>query len=99
MSLRCSHLTGLQRAPPETTSGLSSTLDPPKRTPSAASGPIETSLEQIKSLLEEQNRTILAQSDRIGQLTADVDSLKTGSSRDKDERIRQLERQLEQSRS
>jgi coronin-1B/1C/6 len=51
-----------------------------------------------------QNRTISAQSDKIGQLTAEVDTLKTRvgesrSSREKDERIRQLELELEQSRS
>jgi coronin-1B/1C/6 len=65
---------------------------------------VRESLNQIKSLLELQNRTISAQSDKIGQLTAEVDTLKTRvgesrSSREKDERIRQLELELEQSRS
>ncbi len=45
-----------------------------------------------------------AQTEKIGQLTAEVDTLKTRmgeskSGREKDERIRQLELELEQSRS
>ncbi|KAH0544871.1 hypothetical protein FGG08_000950 [Glutinoglossum americanum] len=65
---------------------------------------VRESLNEIKSLLELQNRTISAQSEKISQLTAEVDTLKTRvgesrSSREKDERIRQLELELEQSRS
>ena len=74
--------------------------------------PIQTSLDQIKSLLEEQNRTIAAQTDRIGQLTTEVDTLKTrmmktgeskdvsdGREKEKEERIKELEAELEQIRS
>ena len=73
-----------------------------------ANEPLQSSLQRITSLLEQQNRTIAAQSDRIGQLTAEVDGLKTrmsesqntaGRDRDreheKDERIKQLEKELE----
>lgn len=70
--------------------------------------PIQSSLQHITSLLEQQNRTIAAQSDRIGQLTAEVDGLKSKMSesqtsldrdrvkdQEKDDRIRQLEEELE----
>ncbi|KZF21652.1 DUF1900-domain-containing protein [Xylona heveae TC161] len=67
-------------------------------------GPIQDSLHEIKQLLSQQTRTLAVQNDKIAQLTAEVDTLKTRvgearSSRDKDERIRQLELELEQSRS
>lgn len=66
--------------------------------------PIHGYLHDIKSLLEQQTQTMAAQTEKIGQLTAEVDTLKTRigesrSSREKDERIRQLELELEQSRS
>ncbi|KAI9864062.1 MAG: Coronin-like protein crn1 [Trichoglossum hirsutum] len=65
---------------------------------------VRESLNQIKSLLELQNRTISAQSEKIGQLTAEVDTLKTkvGESKsdsEKDKRIRDLESELEKIRS
>jgi len=63
---------------------------------------VETSLQQIKSLLEAQTKTITAQSEKIGQLAQEVDTLKakvgSGSS-DQSERIRQLELELEAARS
>ncbi|KAI9861665.1 MAG: Coronin-like protein crn1 [Vezdaea acicularis] len=66
--------------------------------------PIASSLSEIKSLLEAQNRTITLQSDKIGALTAEVDTLKTRmgearTGREKDERIRQLELELEMRKS
>jgi coronin-1B/1C/6 len=79
-------------------------------TPTTASGAaqskgsesVETSLEEIKSLLQVQMKTINAQSDKIGQLTQEVDTLKkkvgTGT-QDQSERIRQLELELEAARS
>jgi coronin-1B/1C/6 len=74
-------------------------------TPSMASsnnGSVESSLQQIKSLLEAQTRTITAQSEKIGQLAQEVDTLKlkvgTGV-QDQSERIRQLELELEAARS
>lgn len=72
--------------------------------PSSSNGSVESSLAQIKSLLEAQTKTITAQSEKIGQLAQEVDTLKmrvsasTGS-QDQSERIRQLELELEAARS
>lgn len=79
-------------------------------TPTTSSGPasskggesVESSLQEIKSLLEVQMKTINAQTDKIGQLTQEVDTLKmrVGSgTQDQSERIRQLELELEAARS
>ena len=69
-------------------------------TPSGAG--VETSLNQIKELIENQTKVISAQNDKIGLLTNEVESLKkklnTGS-QDQSERIRQLELELEEARS
>jgi len=69
---------------------------------SSASSSLVDSLEQIKRLLEQQTKTITVQSEKIEQLTAEVDTLKkkvgSGSS-DQSERIRQLELELEAARS
>jgi coronin-1B/1C/6 len=69
---------------------------------SSASNSLVDSLEQIKSILEYQTKTITAQSEKIEQLTAEVDTMKkkigSGSS-DQSERIRQLELELEAARS
>jgi coronin-1B/1C/6 len=65
-------------------------------------GSVESSLQQIKSLLEAQTKTISAQSEKIGQLAQEVDTLKmrVGSgAQDQSERIRQLELELEAARS
>ncbi|KAF3769656.1 DUF1900-domain-containing protein [Cryphonectria parasitica EP155] len=97
---------------------------PVKATPPAASVPqasssssglhtpsVETSLEQIKQLIEAQTKIITAQGDKlnkqseaISQLTGEVETLKkrvvsAGSSQDQVERIRQLELELEEARS
>ncbi|KAK9780597.1 hypothetical protein AB5N19_03921 [Seiridium cardinale] len=78
-------------------------------TPSAtvpASGPssglVESSLDQIKQLLETQTKMIASQGQQISHLTSEVESLKkrVGSgSQDQSERIRQLELELEALRS
>lgn len=70
----------------------------------SSNGSVESSLAQIKSLLEAQTRTITAQSEKIGQLAQEVDTLKMkvgagSSSQDQSERIRQLELELEAARS
>ncbi|KAH8910133.1 DUF1900-domain-containing protein [Coniochaeta sp. PMI_546] len=73
----------------------------------AGSG-LESTLETIKQLLEQQTRIISTQSERIGQLTTEVETLKkrVGNAaaaapppQDQSERIRQLELELEAARS
>ncbi|PNY25304.1 Coronin, partial [Tolypocladium capitatum] len=85
----------------------------PVKTPTASSAPmatsstsssggVESSLDQIKQLIENQTKIITAQNDKIGLLAAEVESLKkkVGSgSQDQSERIRQLELELEEARS
>ncbi|KAL5322219.1 hypothetical protein ACEPPN_010191 [Leptodophora sp. 'Broadleaf-Isolate-01'] len=69
---------------------------------SSANGSVESSLAQIKELLEAQTRTLNAQSEKIVGLTQEVDTLKmrVGSgTQDQSERIRQLELELETLRS
>lgn len=69
---------------------------------------IQSSLDDIKSLLEQQSRRLAAQSDQIGHLRGKVDTLEmkmaerehqpsttgTTTDREKDERIRELEEEL-----
>ena len=61
---------------------------------------LESSLETIKQLLEQQTRIISTQSERIGQLAAEVETLKKrvgngpAATQDQSERIRQLELEL-----
>lgn len=76
--------------------------NPVSASPAAGSGSVESTLEQIKSMLEMQTKTITAQSEKIGQLASEVDTLKRkvgGGSQDQSERIRQLELELEAARS
>jgi len=63
----------------------------------SASEPLQGYLKDIKSLLEQQNASMAAQSDKISALTKEVDTLKTavGQKEEKDERIRALEREVE----
>lgn len=67
-------------------------------TPALGGEPIQGYLQEIKSLLQQQNQTMAAQSEKITQLTSEVDTLKTSigerRDRDKDERIKELEREL-----
>lgn len=79
--------------------------------PSPALSPsVETSLDQIKKMIEAQTKIITAQNDRlekqndaISQLTGEVEVLKkrvvSAGSADQSERIRQLELELEEARS
>lgn len=63
---------------------------------------IEKSLDQIKQLLEQQTKTITAQSDQISSLAGEVETLKKklgSGTMEQNERIRQLELELEAARS
>lgn len=63
---------------------------------------VESSLDQIKLMIENQTKIISAQNDRIGHLAAEVESIKkrvSSTSQDQSERIRQLELELEEARS
>lgn len=97
-------------APTSSTSAAAPT--PAPSAPAAASAPstggpaegIRSFLHDIKAALEQQTKLLHAQSEQISHLTAEVDTLKTrlGSQqggREKDERIRQLELELEEARS
>jgi len=81
---------------------IPSTSAPSSSVGSSANGSVESSLAQIKELLEAQTRTLNAQSEKIVGLTQEVDTLKmrVGSgTQDQSERIRQLELELEALRS
>jgi coronin-1B/1C/6 len=81
----------------------------PSSTPAPSSGGpaavLRDALVDIKSQLEHQNRVMSDQSDQIALLVREVTQLKTKlgshepSDREKDERIRQLELELEEARS
>jgi coronin-1B/1C/6 len=100
-------------SPPKATpiSPIATRSQPPVSSPTPTSIPsvasigndsVETSLQQIKNLLEAQTKTITAQSEKIGKLAQEVDTLKmrVGSGpQDQSERIRQLELELEAARS
>jgi coronin-1B/1C/6 len=62
---------------------------------------MESTLNDIKSLLQAQSQALKAQSAQIGHLTQEVDTLKmrVGGGSDQSERIRQLELELEAARS
>lgn len=74
--------------PTENSTSTTSTTAPPDQRP------IQGYLHEIKSLLEQQTRTMDAQNEKIARLTAEVDELKMTVGRGKDERIRELEREL-----
>ncbi|KAI0200788.1 hypothetical protein F4808DRAFT_470228 [Astrocystis sublimbata] len=90
--------------PPKPASPVKSqtpTASAPTGASSGGSG-ADATLDQIKLLLETQNKMLNTQSQHIERLTAEVDSLKkrVGSgSTDQNERIRQLELELEEYRS
>lgn len=76
----------------------------PGPTPSGAAEGIKGYLTDIKSMLEQQSLTMTNQLDKIIHLTQEVNTLKAKmgehrSTREKDERIRQLELELEEARS
>ncbi len=63
---------------------------------------IESTLDEIKRLLEQQTKTITGQTEQIGNLTTEVDTLKKklgSGTNEQNERIRQLELELEAARS
>ncbi|EMR70077.1 putative coronin-6 protein [Eutypa lata UCREL1] len=79
-----------------------STATPTPASTSATSPAVEQSLEQIKQLLVDQTKLISVQGEHITHLTAEIDGLKkkVGSgSQDQNERIRQLELELESLKS
>lgn len=68
--------------------------------PSPTNVGVEDSLAEIKKLLETQTKTITAQTEKIGLLTQEVDTLKMRvGPGDQSERIRQLELELEAAKS
>lgn len=72
-------------------------------TASSAAAGIKDYLAEIKSMLENQNTQMASQMEQINHLTAEVNLLKTKvadiTSGEKDEKIRQLELELEEARS
>ena len=86
---------------PTTTSSSSSASALRSAPLSSSAEPLQGYLEDIKSLLEQQNASVVAQSDKIAALTREVDTLKMalGQKEEKDERIRALEREVEGLRS
>lgn len=73
---------------------------PTHQTVSLGDGAVESSLDQLKHMIENQTRLISTQNEKIGQLVAEVDSLKKKvGTADQSERIRQLELELEEARS
>ncbi|OAL55090.1 actin-binding protein-like protein [Pyrenochaeta sp. DS3sAY3a] len=87
---------------PAPTSASASTPTPSAGGPASA---LRDALGDIKSQLEHQNRVMSDQSDQIALLLREVSQLKTKlgtqgpSDREKDERIRELELELEEARS
>jgi coronin-1B/1C/6 len=84
-------------------SAVSTTPSQPVTAASATSG-IKDFLHDIKATLEQQNKVLADQSDQIALLMREVSTLKAkigsqGSDREKDERIRELELELEEARS
>ncbi|KAH8843391.1 Coronin-like protein crn1 [Pyricularia oryzae] len=81
----------------------SSSVAPPTTSGGGApSSSVEASLAQITQLLEKQTKIIGEQSDKIGHLTNEVETLKKrigAGNQDQSERIRQLELELEAARS
>lgn len=93
----------IKTASPVRANAPSATPTPTTATVAPPSSAADPSLDQIKKLLENQNRLLAAQSEQIGHLTTEVDALKrkvgSGGSQDQSERIRQLELELEAARS
>lgn len=67
------------------------------------SGEVSSSLREIKEMMQAQQGLLKAQSEQIGQLTQEVETLRrrvgSGGSAEQSERIRQLELELEAARS
>ncbi|KAB5558324.1 hypothetical protein GE09DRAFT_1118787 [Coniochaeta sp. 2T2.1] len=94
-----------QKTPEPAASPYQPAAKPISQTAAAAGSSLEQSLETIKQLLEQQTKIISNQSERISQLTAEVETLKKrvgngpAAPQDQSERIRQLELELEAARS
>ena len=75
----------------------------PSSAASAGSGEVSSSLREIKEMMQAQQGILKAQSEQIGQLTQEVETLRrrvgSGGSAEQSERIRQLELELEAARS
>jgi len=76
-------------------SSLPSPIPAPTDSLNSTTQPIQGYLSEIKTLLQQQNETMKAQNEKIAALEAEVGDLKGFMGRDKDERIRELERELE----
>ncbi|KAM4054583.1 type of WD40 repeat domain-containing protein [Hirsutella rhossiliensis] len=90
------------RSHPAPTPAPARPSSPVKTSTATSSNGVESSLDQIKYMIENQTKIISAQNDRIGHLAAEVESLKkkvSWTSQDQSERIRQLELELEEARS
>ena len=90
----------LPAQPASTASTTPALRSPPPAATSSSSEPLQGYLKDIKSLLEQQNATMTAQSESIAQLTKEVDTLKVavgsrGGDAEKDARIRALEEEVE----
>lgn len=90
-------------SPPHQYSMSTSTSTSTPRASIASSGVnVESSLDQIKQLIEQQTKLINTQNERIDRLASQVESIKrtvSSGSQDQSERIRQLELELEEARS
>ncbi|MCJ1388766.1 Coronin-like protein crn1 [Xylographa bjoerkii] len=94
--------------PPSAVTTSSTTMNLPA-TPAVGTEPIQGYLQEIKALLQQQTQTMAQQSVKIGELTAEVDDLRTNLSStnlsgrlggaDKGERIKRLEEELAELRS
>ncbi len=82
---------------PASSSAAPSPHTPPPTSSTSGGEPLQGYLKDIKSLLEQQNASMAAQSDKITALTKEVDTLRmaVGQKEEKDERIRALEREVE----
>ena len=91
-------------APPQPSpAGQGGSTAPPSAAAAAAGG-IKDSLADIKTTLEKQNQVLADQTEKIAMLMQEVGTLKgklngQPSDREKDERIRELELELEEARS
>jgi len=92
-----SQISPLPMSQPASSSAAPAPHSPPPASSTSESEPLQGYLQDIKSLLEQQNASMAAQSDKITALTKEVDTLKTavGQKEEKDERIRALEREVE----
>ncbi|KAL2109962.1 hypothetical protein VUR80DRAFT_1792 [Thermomyces stellatus] len=97
-------------SPPPAAKPVPAVRSTPAAAPAAAaprsrpdSGEVSSSLREIKEMMQAQQGLLKAQSEQIGQLTQEVETLRrrvgSGGSAEQSERIRQLELELEAARS